>query len=330
MDTTDNAIEGYACNECGRLIFRTEHILGIRPLWDLGEYDGECYLISDVADWSGLRRYDVSLHEGWYCCQFIVMRMTQDKFGTGDTLLVYTDSVHPVRSGESSTAQPKPRGATMLTGRDIDTVLNGPRLAGALAVVKFGAIWCPPCRLMDKAIDAIEAAGGIDGVRFFDVDIDRDQAVAARFRNQSIPYVVLYRDGVRIPIVNPDRSLPLLDGGVIGGLGSRAIVALVTAARDQLIGRGRSRDAVTPFAEEPLRPHRGLRCSPRPAGIGRARPLSGSVATCPTPHWPESSPSQTPSPAGRRATSSTCPADSPCSTPPSPPPMTTTNSLSSR
>ena len=31
----------------------------------------------------GLTRYDASLHEGWYCCRFIVMRMVVDKFGTG-------------------------------------------------------------------------------------------------------------------------------------------------------------------------------------------------------------------------------------------------------
>lgn len=225
-------LAGYACNDCGRLIFTADQLLDTRPLWDLGEYDGESYLIGDVADWSQLRRYDTSLHEGWYCCRFIVMRMTHDKFGTGDALLVYTDSVHPVELGQDAAPAPQPRGAIVLSGDEFDPVLASPQLAGTLAVVKLGAIWCPPCRLMDKVITGIEQAGGIEGVQFFEVDIDHNLEFADRFPCQTIPYTMFYRDGRRIP-VRGDR-LHLVEGGIIGGIGTHDLTRIVTTVRDQV------------------------------------------------------------------------------------------------
>jgi thioredoxin 1 len=221
----------YACDHCGTVIFTEDQIIGRRPLWDLGEYKADSFLITQPHDWSVLRRYDTSLHQGWYCCRFILMRMTTDKFDTGDALIVYADSVHPLVPDAPTPPIAAPF-AVRLTGRDLDQVLSAPARANRLAVVKLGAIWCPPCRLMDAAIARICAAQNTEGVDFFEIDIDEQPELAARFPNQSIPYTLLYHRGRKIPVHS--TRLHTLEGGIVGALGSTALTALLREARQQL------------------------------------------------------------------------------------------------
>ncbi|MFE9139602.1 thioredoxin family protein [Streptomyces sp. NPDC007355] len=221
---------GYACDQCDTVIFTDDQIIGRRPLWDLGEYTSDSYLIAKPYDWSTLRRYDTSLHEGWYCCRFILMRMVTDKFGTGDSLIVYADSVHPITASAPAAA---PRTVRRLTSRDFDQVLTMPEHTGRLGMIKLGAIWCPPCRLMDAAISRINTAGGIVDVDFYEVDIDEQPGLAARFPNQTIPYTLLWHDGRKLPISS--TRMPTLDGGIIGAVGHTALTSLLTEARRQAL-----------------------------------------------------------------------------------------------
>lgn len=213
----------FHCKHCGRAMFHTEDLLDTVNLWDLGDYQAEAYAIRKAIDPETLRRYDVSLHEGWYCCRFIMMRMTVDKFGTGDQLLVYKDAVVEVMPGETPPRAAR-SSALRLTGRDHDAVIGAPESRGQLLVVKHGAIWCPPCRLMDTVIDRIVEANELPDVRFFDLDIDENPEFASRFRNQSIPYTRFYYDGRPVPARL--AGLPSLDGGIVGGLQQAQLVAL--------------------------------------------------------------------------------------------------------
>jgi thiol-disulfide isomerase/thioredoxin len=213
----------FHCKHCARAIFRAEDLLETVNLWDLGDYQAECYVVRQAIAPEGLRRYDVSLHEGWYCCRFVMMRMMVDKFGTGDRLLVYRDAVVEVKPGETP-PRAGSQAAIRLTGRDHDAVIAAPESRGQLLVIKHGAIWCPPCRLMDAVIARIVEANVLPDVRFFELDIDENLEFAERFGNQSIPYTRFYYDGRPIPVTLPGH--PSLDGGLLGGLQQAELVAL--------------------------------------------------------------------------------------------------------
>ena len=61
-------------------------------------------------------------------------------------------------------------------------------------VVDFWAAWCGPCRMLGPAIEA-EVAKRDGKVELVKIDVDAEQALAARYGIQSIPTVAVFRNG---------------------------------------------------------------------------------------------------------------------------------------
>ena len=66
--------------------------------------------------------------------------------------------------------------------------------AQGLSLVDFWAPWCGPCRMQTPILEKISAKMG-SAVKIFKVNIDEEQDIAANFGIQSIPTLLLFKDG---------------------------------------------------------------------------------------------------------------------------------------
>ena len=66
--------------------------------------------------------------------------------------------------------------------------------AEGLVLVDFWATWCPPCRRLAPVVDAL--ASDYEGrLSVAKVDVDENPELAQRYGIQSIPTLILFRDG---------------------------------------------------------------------------------------------------------------------------------------
>ena len=69
-----------------------------------------------------------------------------------------------------------------------------------LSVFKFSASWCQPCKLLGSIIEDISP---IEGVEFFDIDVDEaEETLIEDFSIKSIPAVFFYKNKLQIDRFN--------------------------------------------------------------------------------------------------------------------------------
>jgi thioredoxin 1 len=65
-----------------------------------------------------------------------------------------------------------------------------------LQVLKFGAPWCGPCKMLNPVIDELKEE--MTNVEFESVDVDQDPGKAAEYGVMGIPRVFIIKDGEKV------------------------------------------------------------------------------------------------------------------------------------
>ena len=77
-----------------------------------------------------------------------------------------------------------------LTKSNFQEVIN----QGTPVLVDFWAPWCGPCRLIGPELEAVAAEVG-NRVRIAKVNVDEEPEIAQSFGVQSIPNLIVFRNG---------------------------------------------------------------------------------------------------------------------------------------
>lgn len=69
-------------------------------------------------------------------------------------------------------------------------IINGE----GLILVDFFATWCQPCKMMHPVLEQVKAELG-ERIRIIKVDVDKHGTTANQYRIQSVPTLMLFRQG---------------------------------------------------------------------------------------------------------------------------------------
>ena len=65
-----------------------------------------------------------------------------------------------------------------------------------IKVLKFSAVWCGPCRALKPTFDQVRTL--IADVVYEEIDVDNDPSATIKYNVQSVPTIVIERDGQEV------------------------------------------------------------------------------------------------------------------------------------
>ena len=66
-----------------------------------------------------------------------------------------------------------------------------------LKVLKFGAPWCGPCKMLNPVLDELQEEL-VGKVEFESVNVDEDPAKAGQYGVMGVPRVMIFKDGEKV------------------------------------------------------------------------------------------------------------------------------------
>ncbi|MCQ2191176.1 MAG: thioredoxin [Paludibacteraceae bacterium] len=75
-----------------------------------------------------------------------------------------------------------------------------------LTLVDFFATWCGPCKMMHPVLEQLKKELG-DAVRIIKIDVDNNEEISAEYNIQSVPTLMLFKNGEVVWRESGARSL---------------------------------------------------------------------------------------------------------------------------
>lgn len=95
-----------------------------------------------------------------------------------------------------------------------------------ITVVDFSADWCGPCHMISPILHDLEHEGLI---KVISVDVDLNKELAINFGIQAIPYLVFYKNGVRVHNnIKLEGYEVMKDGVVLGALPANMLRKIIS------------------------------------------------------------------------------------------------------
>jgi thioredoxin 1 len=96
----------------------------------------------------------------------------------------------------------------MIKIEDLSNAINSP----IPTLIKFGAEWCSPYKKLNAILEGIDDDRFIIGI----VDVDKNPELAEKYKIQSVPTMILFKDGQIINeyvgLTNKENILKLIFG----------------------------------------------------------------------------------------------------------------------
>ncbi len=83
-------------------------------------------------------------------------------------------------------------------------------IAEGYSLVDFYADWCGPCKMLGPVLEQLDQEYH-ENLNIIKVDVDVEQGLARKFGVQSIPTLILFKDGKQVDMMMGFRPKPMFD-----------------------------------------------------------------------------------------------------------------------